>query len=147
MVISNQKNKLTTVITAGTKEDVSVFLESIQRGIDFYLCRHPYQPINQEQAGNIYFLKCLDKLLSYEPSKESKTLGSIICTIPNNDQCLVTCITDSLDNTLSDLLNHGAEHTLDRHLSEASFFLSKIRKAFSPGLKYLYQAELIKIAS
>lgn len=147
MSITLQKNKLVAVITTGSKEDVSVFSEAIQQGINFYLCKHPFQPINQEQAGNIYFLRWLDKLLAFEPAKASDMPGAIICAFPENDTCLVSCISDSLDSTLADLLHHGANHTLDQNLSEASFFLSKIRKAFSPNWDLFTQSLISQITA
>jgi len=104
MSILNQNSKLTALICLGTQDDLNTYSKSIHKAIDFYLCRDPFRPINQKEAGNIYFLKWLDKCLAFELSEGKKHRGKIICKLPVDDFSLFEAFIDSLESVMEDLV-------------------------------------------
>ncbi|WP_157231721.1 hypothetical protein [Cecembia lonarensis] len=134
MAILIENNKLRAVIQNGPKSDLQVYSEAIHSVIDFYLCKEPFAPIQQGQAGNIYFLKWLDKCLSWEPPKDSKTLGKVVCIIPKNDVCLLESFIQSLDLSSQDILHHGSYHGINQTLCDRLFFINVLRNSLSPNL-------------
>jgi len=140
MSIKIQNSKLTAFISKGTEEDLQQYSKAIHVAINLYLCRNPYLPINQDQAGNIYFLKWLDKCLIIEPSKEPGRTGQIICSIPNNDVCLLEAFIQSIDNFFKDFIK--MEDKGGPALAENLYRLYMIREAISPDLKEIRQSIL-----
>lgn len=135
MSILIKKSKLKAFLVKGSEEDIKIFSEAIESAINFYLAKETFTPINQDQAGNIYFLKRFGKSLQLEKPNNSKSLGEVVAYIPFNDLSLLYSFQKAFDNTLQDLLNHGAEHTLSKQLSEAAYFISLMRQAISPSLE------------
>lgn len=137
MAILIENNKLKGFIQNGPENDLKVFSKSIHAVLDFYLCKAPYTPISQDQAGIIYFLKWLDKTLTWEPSQNSRMPGKIVCIIPKNDIQLLEFIIESLDSGAKDILKYGAECGLSKEMMDSLNFLNIIRSALSLDLRQL----------
>ncbi len=134
MSITLQKNKLSAVVFKGNSEDLQIFSESIERGINYYLCQPNFSPIMREQAESIYFLKWLNKCICLESVDLKGNWGNIVVNVPKQDLSLVQSFQDALDRVLMDLLNSGSEQGLSIELSEACYFLTLVRKALTPSL-------------
>jgi hypothetical protein len=132
MSISTENSKLTAFISKGTEEDLQQYSKAIHSAINLYLCREPFLPINQDQAGNIYFLKWLDKCLIIEPSKEPGKTGQIICSIPNNDVCLLEAFIQSIDNVVKDFIMMMMNEKVGITVADNLARLYLIREALSP---------------
>lgn len=134
MSILIENNKLRAFISKGPEQDIEVYSQAIHAFIDFYLCRDPFLPINPDQAGNIYFLKWIEKCLKWEPSEKSEVPGRIICEIPKQDISLLESFISSIDNAFQDVFSYGSENGLDKYLIDKVYFLNLLRMALSPNL-------------
>ena len=129
-----QNNKLRACITNAPKEELAIYVSSIDSIIDFYLCKDPYEPINQSQAGVIYFLKWLKKSLVWEPVGRSRSKGNIICHVAKNDICLLESFIESLEQATEDINHYGTLYSLNPTLKENLSFIEYFRSCLIPSL-------------
>lgn len=145
MSILIENNKLVAIIENGERIDFRRFTEAINSAINFYLCRSPYRPITEHQAGYIYFLKVMGEHLRWKTSLQSENdQGRIICEIPRNDLHLLQIFTESIDGFINDILDSESQEDLGIIWSDVLCALTSLRKAFNPSNYISIKRELLQ---
>jgi hypothetical protein len=137
MAISIQNNKLKITLCKGTAQDLVSYSLALHSAIDFYLCGSPFYPINQKQAGNIYFLKCLDKYLQFEKEANSDKTGNLFLTINRDDLYILECFSESIDWAVQDILKTATPERLQKAFINQINSLLILRALLTPSLQDL----------
>ncbi len=128
-LIRTHKEK--SIISAPLKADLEKYLDAIEAGIDFYLCRHPFKPILDHQAENIYFLKkSLKHLAIIEDLDCGFYLEFNLEATNTMDTETIGFIAGSIDNVIADInidQRYNSQSLLTHE--ETIFFLLKLSQS------------------
>ncbi|MCR9080897.1 MAG: hypothetical protein NXH89_00635 [Cyclobacteriaceae bacterium] len=126
----NTKTKTDWTIIEGPKDKIEGYLNALHKSIDFYLCRAPYQAINQEQAGNIYFIKCF--IRGTKIKEVTPWHFALDFELMESDKILIHEIMVSLEAISTEILkDQSSSDRLDLDLSFSAYSIMELKRALS----------------